>query len=59
MPLPYIPNTDADRSAMLRDIGVGSTDELFQDIPQKYRDVLFKLPPASWGRATTGTSSPA
>ena len=44
MPLPYLPNTEADRSAMLREIGVSSIDELFQDIPQRFRNALFDLP---------------
>ncbi len=45
MPSPYLPNTDADRIAMLREIGVSSTEELFQDIPGEFRNVQFKLPP--------------
>jgi len=45
MPSPYLPNTDADRRAMLREIGVGSIEELFQDIPEKLRHAQFKLPP--------------
>ncbi|MGB2814100.1 MAG: aminomethyl-transferring glycine dehydrogenase subunit GcvPA, partial [Dehalococcoidales bacterium] len=45
MPSPYIPNTDRDREAMLRDIGAGSVDELFQDIPAQFRNVPFNLPP--------------
>jgi glycine dehydrogenase subunit 1 len=44
MPSPYLPNTDADRSAMLREIGVGSIEELFQDIPERLRHAQFKLP---------------
>jgi glycine dehydrogenase subunit 1 len=44
MPSPYVPNTDADRSTMLREIGVGSIEELFQDIPEKLRLAQFKLP---------------
>jgi len=44
MPLPYLPNTDADRSAMLREIGVSSADELFQDVPEKFRNANFNLP---------------
>jgi glycine dehydrogenase subunit 1 len=44
MPSPYLPNTDADRSAMLREIGVGSIEELFQDIPDRLRHAQFKLP---------------
>jgi len=45
MPSPYIPNTDQDRAAMLRDIGAGSIDGLFQDVPAQFRDVTFDLPP--------------
>ncbi len=45
MSSPYLPNTDADRRAMLQEIGVSSADELFQDVPQKFRNVQFKLPP--------------
>ncbi len=33
----FIPNTDEDRSAMLRAIGVDSFDELLADIPEAYR----------------------
>ena len=42
---PYLPNTDADRRAMLQEIGVSSVEELFQDVPEKFRNVSFKLPP--------------
>ena len=45
MLLPYLPNTDSDRVAMLREIGVSSVDELFQDIPEKFRHAHFRLPP--------------
>jgi len=45
MPSPYLPNTDADRSAMLREIGVSSIEELFQDIPERFRHAHFNLPP--------------
>ncbi len=44
MPSPYIPNTDADRRAMLREIGVASVNELFRDVPEKFLDVPFRLP---------------
>jgi len=44
MPSPYLPNTDADRSAMLGEIGVGSIEELFQDIPERLRHAQFNLP---------------
>ena len=45
MPLPYLPNTDADRSLMLQEIGVSSIEELFQDIPERFRHAHFNLPP--------------
>jgi len=45
MPSPYLPNTNADRSAMLREIGVSSIEELFQDIPERFRHAHFNLPP--------------
>ena len=45
MTLPYLPNTEADRKAMLREIGVSSVEELFQDIPEKFRNTHFNLPP--------------
>jgi glycine dehydrogenase subunit 1 len=41
---PYLPNTDADRRAMLREIGVDSVDELFRDIPEGFRSTHFSLP---------------
>jgi glycine dehydrogenase subunit 1 len=44
MSSPYIPNTDRDRAAMLHDIGAGSIEELFQDVPAKFRDARFNLP---------------
>lgn len=31
--MPYIPHTEEDRREMLKTIGVGSIDELFQDVP--------------------------
>jgi glycine dehydrogenase subunit 1 len=33
----YLPLSDADRSAMLDKIGVGSVDELFRDVPEEAR----------------------
>lgn len=41
---PYLPNTDADRRAMLDKIGVASADELFHDIPPLYCHAAFDLP---------------
>ncbi len=46
VPSPYMPNTDDDRKAMLRAIGVDSVAELFQDVPEECRDVEFRLPPS-------------
>lgn len=45
MPLPYLPNTEADRKAMLREIGVDSVDELFRDIPEEFRNPTLSVPP--------------
>lgn len=42
----YAPNTDADRAAMLRTVGVESIDDLFVDIPVQHRDPALDLPPA-------------
>ncbi|MGQ9492742.1 MAG: aminomethyl-transferring glycine dehydrogenase subunit GcvPA [Anaerolineae bacterium] len=41
----YIPNTDADRTAMLKAIGVKNIDELFHDVPEALRYPELKLPP--------------
>ena len=40
----YIPNTEEDRQAMLRTLGIGSVEELFIDIPAQYRDLPLDLP---------------
>ena len=42
----YAPNTEPDRAAMLRTIGVEFIDELFVDIPVEHRDPQLDLPPA-------------
>jgi glycine dehydrogenase subunit 1 len=42
----YIPNTDADRQAMLAEIGVASVAELFHDVPEAHRFPRLVLPPA-------------
>jgi glycine dehydrogenase subunit 1 len=42
----YIPNTDADREQMLAAIGVPSLDELFRDVPRRFRYPALELPPA-------------
>jgi len=40
----YIPHTDAERQAMLADIGVENVEELFWDIPEKFRYPQLDLP---------------
>ncbi len=45
-PTPYIPNTDADRALMLERIGLPSTDALFGELPERWRDPSIEVPPA-------------
>ena len=45
-PHPYIPHTDEDRRIMLKRIGLASTAELFDQIPERFRDPPIDLPPA-------------
>ncbi len=40
----YIPNTPADREAMLAAIGVDSIEDLFHDVPRQHRYPEFSLP---------------
>ena len=42
----YIPISPKDRDAMLETIGVKTLDDLFEDIPEKYRFPNLNLPPA-------------
>jgi glycine cleavage system P protein (glycine dehydrogenase) subunit 1 len=42
----FIPNTDADRAAMLNTIGVAAVDDLFYDVPASARYPKMKLPSA-------------
>ena len=42
----YIPISPKERDAMLETIGVKSLDDLFEDIPEKYRFPTLNLPPA-------------
>jgi glycine dehydrogenase subunit 1 len=42
----FIPHTDADRAAMLRTVGIEKLEDLFKDVPAKYRFPTLKLPPA-------------
>ncbi|HIC89687.1 MAG TPA: aminomethyl-transferring glycine dehydrogenase subunit GcvPA [Anaerolineae bacterium] len=41
----FIPNTDADRQAMLEVIGVERVEDLFRDVPEAYRFPKLELPP--------------
>ncbi|PZR60658.1 MAG: aminomethyl-transferring glycine dehydrogenase subunit GcvPA [Chloroflexi bacterium] len=41
----YSPHTDAERARMLEAIGVGSVDDLFDDVPPAVRATGFGLPP--------------
>lgn len=43
---PYLPDTEADRQAMLKAIGVGSFDELLKNIPASVRAKPLALPSA-------------
>jgi glycine dehydrogenase subunit 1 len=45
-PHPYIPHTDEDRHLMLARLGLASTAELFDEIPEGFRDPTIDLPPA-------------
>ncbi len=40
----YVPHTDAERQEMLAAVGVNKLDDLFQDIPTKYRYPHLDLP---------------
>jgi glycine dehydrogenase subunit 1 len=42
----FIPNTDADRAAMLRTVGIEKLEDLFKDVPAKYRFPSLNLPSA-------------
>jgi glycine dehydrogenase subunit 1 len=42
--MPYYPHTDADREAMLKTIGVGSLDDLFDAVPADVRFPKLDLP---------------
>lgn len=43
----FVPHSEADRREMLRSIGIGEVDELFEDIPAELRvDGELDLPPA-------------
>ena len=40
----YVPNTDADRAAMLEAIGLGSIEDLFNNVPESLRYPQLHLP---------------
>lgn len=40
----FIPHTDADRAAMLRTVGIEKLEDLFKDVPAKYRFPSLNLP---------------
>ncbi len=42
----FIPHTDADRAAMLHTIGMDKLEDLFKDVPAKYRFPKLNLPAA-------------
>jgi len=42
--MPFIPNTDADRAAMLAAIGVERIEDLFHDVPEEVRFPQLALP---------------
>jgi glycine dehydrogenase subunit 1 len=42
----FIPHTDADRAAMLRTVGIEKMEDLFLDVPEKYRFPTLDLPTA-------------
>jgi glycine dehydrogenase subunit 1 len=43
--MPFIPHTDADIAAMLKTIGVGKIDDLFDEIPRELRTGALKTVP--------------
>lgn len=42
----FIPHTDSEREEMLKEIGIGSLDELFSAVPKDFRFPKLNLPPA-------------
>jgi glycine dehydrogenase subunit 1 len=41
----FIPHTDADRAAMMQTIGIEKLEDLFKDVPPRYRFPRLNLPP--------------
>ncbi len=42
----FIPNTDSDRAQMLEAVGAASLEDLFRDVPERFRFPALDLPPA-------------
>ncbi|MFQ5956792.1 MAG: aminomethyl-transferring glycine dehydrogenase subunit GcvPA, partial [Candidatus Brocadiales bacterium] len=42
----YVPHTDKDKKEMLKEIGVGSIDDLFQIVPKELREISLDIPGA-------------
>jgi glycine dehydrogenase subunit 1 len=42
----FIPHTDADRSGMMHAVGISKLEDLFVDVPEKYRFPVLNLPDA-------------
>jgi glycine dehydrogenase subunit 1 len=42
----FIPHTAADRAEMMRVVGIEKLEDLFKDVPAKYRYPVLNLPPA-------------
>src|SRR5437868_9357754 len=42
--MPYIPNTDADRQAMLASLGMTQMSDLYRDVPALVMDPVISLP---------------
>lgn len=45
-PHSYFPHTESQRDEMLASIGAANVDELFTDIPTRFRNPVLELPPA-------------
>ncbi|NMB90152.1 MAG: glycine dehydrogenase, partial [Chloroflexi bacterium] len=41
----FIPHTESERAEMLRTIGVEKIEDLFRDVPEKFRFPSLNLPP--------------
>ena len=43
-PIPYLPHTDSDRQEMLKELGLGSIEELLRSVPRELRNFVLDLP---------------